>query len=93
MGDLQRTFESLEAMSGLVANPDSLGRDLQAVTQSGLARVMELVAEVDTAAMTAANSVAPAWSGAPHPSGIVAPRELLAVIEEDGVLDGDPTPR
>jgi hypothetical protein len=93
VGDLQRTFESLEAMSGLVANPDSLGRDLQAVTQSGLARVMELVAEVDTAAMTAANSVAPAWSDAPHPSGIHAPRELLAVIEEDGELDDDPTPR
>lgn len=95
VGDLQRTFESLEAMAGLVADPDGLGRDLGVITQSGLARVMELVAEVDTAAMTAANSVSPAWSGPPADAHFEAPRDLLAVIEEESlsVTQDDPTPR
>lgn len=96
VGDLQKTFESLEAMAGLVADPDGLGRDLETVTQSGLARVMELVAEVDTAAMSAANSMTPAWSGPPSDAGIQAPADLLAVIEEEeslAVTQDDPTPR
>jgi hypothetical protein len=95
VGDLQKTFESLDAMSGLVADPDGLGRDLQAVSQSGLARVMELVAEVDTAAMTAANSVTPPWSQIPSARGIHVAEDLLAVIEEDdpSITQDDPTPR
>ncbi|MEZ4389505.1 MAG: hypothetical protein R3A48_00305 [Polyangiales bacterium] len=92
VGDLQQTFESLEAMAGLVVESDGIGRDLQTVSQSGMARVMELVAEVDTAAMASAHSVAPAWSDAPHASGIHAPRELLEIIEDEG-YDDDPTPR
>lgn len=96
VGDLQKTFESLEAMAGLVADPNGLGRDLEAVTQSGLARVMELVAEVDTAAMSAGSSLSPAWSGPPSDAGIQAPPDLLAVIEEEESLtitQDDPTPR
>lgn len=92
VADLQHTFESLEAMAGLVVESDGIGRDLQVVSQSGLARVMELVAEVDTAAMSSANSIAPTWSDAPNLSGIQAPRELLDLIEEEG-FDSDPTPR
>lgn len=96
VGDLQRTFESLEAMAGLVSDPDGLSRDLETVTQSGLARVMELVAEVDTAAMSAANSVTPGWQGPASLAGIQAPRDLLAVIEEEenlAITQDDPTPR
>lgn len=90
--DLQKTFESLEAMAKLVSEPEGFGRELESVTHSGLGRVMELSIDLDTASLSTASSVSPTWSGPPASGVFAPPRDLLAILDAPMRAVGDDDP-